>query len=160
MKDVLHVLIVEDDAVTAAKFADWLTKNPAAPHMTTELVSTIGGAANRLNLPGVDAVVLDLMLPNGSGVALVKQLQSRFPAVPVVVVTGLEDSYSVDAIHSGAQEFLLKGMLTPDILARAVRHAVVRHEVRAQHKPLEEAVAGAVATVGQLKSLCDKAAGT
>ena len=78
-----------------------------------------------------DAVVLDLGLPDASGVELVVELEKRFPGIAIIVNTGAEGEFvAEESLASGAQEFLRKGHVTPHTMALTLRNAVVRARLR------------------------------
>jgi diguanylate cyclase (GGDEF)-like protein/PAS domain S-box-containing protein len=77
-----------------------------------------------------DIVLLDLSLPDSSGLATVQSLRLAVPHAPIVVLTGSgETALTLAALESGAQDFLVKGRFDHDTLGRAVRHARVRERL-------------------------------
>jgi DNA-binding NarL/FixJ family response regulator len=65
----------------------------------------------------VDMVLLDLMLPGTSGMALLGVLRKRFPAIPVVVLSALDDADTVSrALRQGASGFVPKSSSTESML--------------------------------------------
>ena len=74
-----------------------------------------------------DIVLLDLSLPDSSGLATVQAMRAALPDVPIVILTGHDDAL-LDAatLEVGAQDYLVKGQFEHDALGRAVRHALVR----------------------------------
>jgi two-component system sensor histidine kinase UhpB len=73
-------------------------------------------------------VVLDLSLPDASGLKGVEELVRLRPDVPVVVLTGLDDAeMGARAVQQGAQEYLVKAELDGRTLGRVLRYAVERH---------------------------------
>ncbi len=77
-----------------------------------------------------DVVLLDLSLPDSSGIATVGALRRALPGVPIVVLTGNDDNaLALQAVESGAQDYLVKGQFTHDALGRAVRYALVREKL-------------------------------
>jgi len=80
-----------------------------------------------------DVVLLDLSLPDSSGLATVRAIRAAMPDVPVVVLTGNDDrELALAALQTGAQDYLVKGQFEHDALDRAVRHALVRARLEAQ----------------------------
>jgi diguanylate cyclase (GGDEF)-like protein len=72
-----------------------------------------------------DMIVLDLGLPDAGGVEAVRKVQL---AAPLVVLTGLDDeAAAIQALHAGAQDYLIKGQLSASSLLRALRYALERH---------------------------------
>jgi len=99
------VLVVDDEEamreVLRQRLASWGAK---------VLVAGDGAEARRqLQATGVDAVVTDVMLPDVSGIELLRELRGEAPGLPVVVITahGTVD-LAVDAMKDGAQDFLTK----------------------------------------------------
>ncbi len=79
---------------------------------------------------GVDAILLDLGLPDSDGLDSLARAGSAAPHVPIVVLTGLDDEeLGVEAVRKGAQDYLVKGQTTPRFLARVIRHAVERNRL-------------------------------
>ena len=57
-----------------------------------------------------DVVLLDLSLPDSHGLTTVSQVCTQAPTIPIVILSGLEDeSIAIDALHKGAQNYLVKG---------------------------------------------------
>ncbi len=95
---------------------------------------TAGRAAILEQLP--QCVLLDLGLPDAEGLSAVHQLVDEAADTPVIVLTGRNDGGTGDAaVAAGAQDYLVKDDITPDLLARAVRYAVERK--RAQQTELQ-----------------------
>ncbi|MDD5175951.1 MAG: EAL domain-containing protein [Sterolibacterium sp.] len=87
---------------------------------------TEGVAATRRNKP--DIVLLDLSLPDSSGLATVQAMHAAVPDIPIIVLTGLDDNaLAIAALETGAQDYLVKGHFDHDALSRAVRNALVRN---------------------------------
>ena len=80
-----------------------------------------------------DVMILDLTLPDSSGLATVRAMRAALPDVPVVVLTGRDDNeLALAALQAGAQDYLIKGQFEHDALGRAVRHALVRARLEGQ----------------------------
>jgi DNA-binding response OmpR family regulator len=74
-----------------------------------------------------DIIVLDLGLPDADGLGAVRRTHAAAPGVPLVVLTGLDDeSMAVQALHAGAQDYLVKGQIGARGLLRALRYAIER----------------------------------
>ncbi len=96
-----------------------------------------GIAAARCNKP--DVVLLDLSLPDSTGLSTVQAMRAALPDVPIVVLTGHDDNaLAVAALQAGAQDYLVKGRFDQDALGRAVRHALVRNALELQLKESEK----------------------
>ncbi len=120
----LGILLVEDDDGDALLVQDELAET--LPGCTLLRVRTLAQAIAEPP-EGVDCVLLDLGLPDTTGVQAVGRLRARLGGAPLVVLTGLADeSAGVAAVQAGAQDYLVKGRLEPGQLGRAIRYAVGR----------------------------------
>ncbi|MFZ2524133.1 MAG: fused response regulator/phosphatase [Candidatus Ferrigenium altingense] len=97
-----------------------------------------GIAAAQSNKP--DVVLLDLSLPDSNGLDTVRAMRAVLHDVPIVILTGHDNSVLDDAaLKVGAQDYLVKGQFERNTLGRAVRHALVRGalEQELEHKNQE-----------------------
>jgi serine phosphatase RsbU (regulator of sigma subunit) len=120
----LGVLLVEDDDDDALIVEDLLEDEGAA----VDLVRGRTLAEGLALLPGeVGCVLLDLHLPDSSGLESVQRLREAAPWIAVIVLTGLDDEAAGErAVQAGAQDYLVKGKVSGPLLARAIRYAVGR----------------------------------
>jgi DNA-binding NarL/FixJ family response regulator/signal transduction histidine kinase len=78
-----------------------------------------------------DAAITDLSLPDSDGLMTVDRLHTAAPHVPLVVLTGIpNEAVALEAVRSGAQDYLVKGRLDAALLARAIRYAIDRNRDR------------------------------
>ncbi|PZD75122.1 Phytochrome-like protein cph1 [Acaryochloris thomasi RCC1774] len=77
-----------------------------------------------------DVVLLDLSLPDSEGLETVSTFVERVPKLPIVVLTIADDEQlALDAIHQGAQDYLVKGEITSALLVRAIQHGIERERL-------------------------------
>ncbi len=140
----VHILIVEDNA---ADFA--LIKALLARVQTVEFrldhAQTLSAGVDVLQRGSTDAVLLDLSLPDSRGTGGCVQFRRRFPAVPIVVLTGIDDEdLAIEALRRGAQDYLVKGRIDSNALGRSIRYAIQRQrmevELQRAHDELEKRV--------------------
>ncbi|WP_426756873.1 ATP-binding protein [Myxococcus sp. Y35] len=125
----LRLLLVEDNPGDARLLQEEL-KEIATAQFDVVHVERLADAVRVLEASGVDAVLLDLSLPDGQGVANIPRLLNAAPSVPLVVLTGTDDErLAVRAVHEGAQDYLVKGQVTGPLLVRALRYAIERKRV-------------------------------
>ncbi len=85
------------------------------------------------------SVLLDLTLPDANGFETFERIHRRFPNVPVVILTGLEDErLAIKAIESGAQDYLVKGHVDRQGLSRSLRYAIERKRAAEAIRQLNE----------------------
>ena len=74
-----------------------------------------------------DCVLLDLNLPDASGIGALERISKSDPSIPIVVLTGLNDEhFGISAVASGAQDYLVKGRVEPETLRRSLLYAIER----------------------------------
>lgn len=120
------VLIVEDSP-TQAKLLNISLKRLG---VDVEWLGTVTEALVRLRQPGIDVVLLDLSLPDSSGLDTFHRINNLGAAIPIVVLTGLDDHrVALEAVKSGAQDYLVKGRASDDSIVRCLRYAIERHRI-------------------------------
>lgn len=83
-----------------------------------------------LDVNDVDLVLLDLNLPDSSGLDTLTSISDATELLPIVVLTGLDDRrLGIDSIKQGAQDYLVKDEVTGDVLLWTVRHALERNRL-------------------------------
>ncbi|MER7931614.1 MULTISPECIES: fused response regulator/phosphatase [unclassified Streptomyces] len=121
------VLLVEDDDGDAL-LVEELLHDTDLPYTLTRC-HTAAEAHRALAAGPVDCVLLDLHLPDASGVETIQTIQADTHAA-IIVLTGLDEPRAgVDSLAFGAQDYLVKGKVEPDLMQRAVRYAVQRKQV-------------------------------
>ena len=123
---MLKILLVEDNALDAHLTQDILAEWSIEQFDVTH-VARLSEAFIQLARTRFDAILLDLSLPDGYGLLTLKQMQATCPTIAIIVLSGLSDqSLAVEAVQSGAQDYLVKGQGQPEMLARAIRYAIER----------------------------------
>jgi DNA-binding NarL/FixJ family response regulator len=127
----IRVLLVEDndgdalliESLIAASQAGTLLRPTARVHRVSRLSDAFAALAEHQ----CDVVLLDLGLPDSIGLHAVRTIRAVAPAIPIVVLTGLDDeTAAVEALRAGAQDYLAKDTATGDLVLRAVRYAMER----------------------------------
>ncbi len=129
----LTVLLVEDSPADA-RLVHLMLGDARAPRFTLLHVDRLAAAAATLESgQHIDAVLLDLGLPDGQGLTNVTRLRTVAPRVPIVVMSGNDDeALAVAGVRDGAQDYLVKGRVEGDMLARALRYAIERKDEEAR----------------------------
>jgi two-component system CheB/CheR fusion protein len=126
MDERLHVLIVEDNPADADLMRDALPETGAI-QFHSESVPLLAEAIARLATGSIDIILTDLGLPDSQGLATFRKLHQAAPDIAIIVLTASDDQeMAVTAVREGAQDFLVKGQITGDLLVRAVRYAFER----------------------------------
>jgi len=138
IKQRTRVLLVEDNPGDARLVREAL--NEGAPEeFAVQVASSLQQALERLTPAAepMDVVLLDLSLPDSQGLETYRAIHARHPAVPVLVLSGLNDeSIALKAVNEGAQDFLRKSRVDSELLPRAIRYAIERHGMLEQVRQL------------------------
>ncbi|MBF0102495.1 MAG: response regulator [Desulfobacterales bacterium] len=131
----LNILLIEDNPIDSRIISKLLIGKPENPiHLTTSNLLSKG--ISHLEQGNVDAVFLDLVLPDSNGIETFIHVQSRFATIPIIVLTGYNDEeLALQAIRLGAQDYLVKGQINRNILNRSLSFAIERK--KAQEKVIE-----------------------
>jgi signal transduction histidine kinase len=128
----LKVLLIED--------------NPADARLVQEILHDVGSSAihvqcaDRLSAGlqciadgSIDAVLLDLSLPDSQGFDTFARAHTQAPHLPIIVLSGLADeALAVKAVAEGAQDYVVKGQMDGALLGRAIRYAIERRRLTAE----------------------------
>ncbi len=121
----MHLLMVEDSAADGRLIIELLRE--AGVDWRVERVERIRDAQVYLERHHVDCVLLDLGLLDADGLEGLRLVVGAGPEIPVVVQTRRDDDVlSSEALRHGAQDYLPKRDLEPQMLARSVRYAIER----------------------------------
>lgn len=126
----LTILLVEDNPGDAQLLTVHLAEE-AGDAFRIEWVQDLSTAMERISFELIDAVLLDLNLPDSEGFDTFTKMRTEAPEVPILVLTGLEDdALGLRAVQAGAQDYLAKTDLTGSAVARALRYAIERQRNR------------------------------
>jgi PAS domain S-box-containing protein len=122
----ISVLMVEDNPADARLLRE-AVRDVEGSHIQLMHVDTLGRALALLDHQTFDLVMLDLSLPDADGLDTLVRTHHRAPSIPIVVLTGLNDeALAMRAVREGAQDYLVKGQVTGQLLVRAMRYATER----------------------------------
>ena len=122
------VLIVEDDQVSGYLLKALLERSPL-PVSTVEIVERLDEAIEALAKTAYDLALLDLNLPDSRGAETVTAVVSIRPDLAILVVTGeYDEDQAVTMLALGAQDYLVKGQYSVNVLIRTIRYALARKQ--------------------------------
>ncbi|MDW5324734.1 SpoIIE family protein phosphatase [Plantactinospora sp. KLBMP9567] len=131
----MRVLLIEDDDADAFLVGELLAETGDGIDL---LVANSLNAA-RVQIRGVDCVLLDLGLPDAQGLDGLRQVLAMSSGAAVCVLTGRSDEHlGIGAVAEGAQDYLVKGQVDGVLLARALRYAVERKRADENARRLRE----------------------
>src|SRR5688572_21856169 len=123
----IRLLLVEDNAADA-RVVERHLKDAGLNHVTSDWVQTAAEAADRLQKVEYDLVLLDLGLPDASGLQALRALRAIADLTPIIVLTGSDDyKQGLIAVREGAQDHLEKRRVNAGMLSRVVSYSVERN---------------------------------
>ncbi len=134
--NILHVEDNPGDTILLnAELLDTLNDFPEhkseMPHWEITRAKNCAEAKSKLNQGKFHVVILDLGLPDGSGLEALRQIASAAPDLPIIVLSGrIEPKAAVESIQGGAQDYLVKGQTSGFQIWRTIRFALERQNVR------------------------------
>ena len=134
----VRVLLVEDNPGDTRLIREMLA-GPAYLDTTYQLsaVDTLASAHQRCSDQEFDVILLDLNLPDSTGLQTLQRLAELLPQVPIIVLTGLNDvELTLQSVQHGAQDYITKEECTSRLLRRVIYYAIERKRVEAQLKYL------------------------
>lgn len=128
--DTLKILLVEDNPGDVRLFQEALAESRIS-NFDLKHCQSFAEALLCLVDERPDVAVLDLGLPDAFGIAVVQKARASAAGVPLVVLTSVNDeALALQALQEGAQDYLIKGQLDPNLLARSLRYAMERHRLQ------------------------------
>jgi putative two-component system response regulator len=128
-----HVLLIEDNPRDARLVREMLAEEKEDA-FSLECADRLATGLNRLTRGNIDAVLLDLSLPDSGGIETLARTCHQSPEIPIVVLTGLDDeALASQAVEKGAQDYLVKGQVSVDVLGRCIRQAIGRKKADQLH---------------------------
>lgn len=116
------VALVVDDEVQMVSIIAFALDTQGIRCLTA---NSTGKAWSILQDNHVDLVVLDIMMPHGSGLELTKRIRSRSPEIPIILLTALSDEkHRIDGLEAGADDYVTKPFSPRELALRA--QAVIR----------------------------------
>lgn len=132
------ILLVEDNPGDARLIRESLAEVDRDP-FDLETADRLTTALRRLADGGIDAVLLDLALPDSKGKETFTRAKEKAPTVPIIILTGLGDEgLALKMVQEGAQDYLAKFDLNGTVLSRAIRYAIERERAEQQIRSLNE----------------------
>jgi PAS domain S-box-containing protein len=131
-QEIFGVLLIEDDPDFRLFLEHLLIQ---IPNCAFRIVSQAESLAEGLRLAGAETirvVLLDLSLPDSSGLETFAHLHARAPHLPIIVLSAPEEEETaLSTVHLGAQEYLIKGSINAHLLQRTLRYSLERFHAEA-----------------------------
>ena len=145
--EVIRALLVEDNPGDARLIWETLQEATSTKSIRVDLteVQCLSQALERLRDETYDVILMDLGLPDSNGLNAIIQTREQAPETAIVVLTGMEDEdLALKALRQGAQDYLAKTQIAPQLLVRSIRYAIERKRGEEQIRKLNEELDGRV----------------
>ncbi|MGC9528110.1 MAG: ATP-binding protein [Limnospira sp.] len=139
----VNILLIEDD-LAAARLLQELLKCSALDSFQLVHVKRLREALKTLKTAELesqtyDVILLDLTLPDSSGLDSLTPLLYQAPSLPIIVLTNTnDDKLAIEAVRQGAQDYLVKRMVNAEVLVRSIRYAIERKQAFESLKEMNE----------------------
>jgi PAS domain S-box-containing protein len=155
----MTVWLVEDNPGDARLIREYLRETPSGSGIELQHLSSLHEFASSDSASECDLILLDLHLSDSQGLDTLRRCVEVRPDTPVIVLTGLEsESIGINAVRSGAQDYLVKDDINPTLLSRAMNYAVERVRLSShlrQARDERHVLDAAIAQLGQGMVLVD-----
>jgi len=132
----INILVVEDIPADILLIKEYLNESSKQVFDVFE-AETLRSALKLINHYDFDAVLLDLNLPDSTGLDTMRKIVNIVPETPVVVLSGVNDEdIAIQAVRYGAQDYLDKQYLSPGNLLKALNYSIERQKVSESLKDL------------------------
>jgi PAS domain S-box-containing protein len=136
-QSALQILVIEDNPGDYLLVSEYLEES--FPEASTFHADTLEKGIVFLEKENIDVILLDLTLPDGIGISSFHTINSRFPQVPVIILTGLGDTQmALEILKVGAQDFIVKDDSNPEVLAKSINYGIERSKIYERLKKSEE----------------------
>ena len=129
---MIKVLLIEDNPGDARLIREALSDSDIL-NFELKWVDQLETGIELITKDVFDVVLLDLSLPDSHGMETIIGFREHAPAIPIVVLTGLDDEQvALNAVQHGAQDYLIKGQVNSSVIMRSMRYAIERHRLQGE----------------------------
>jgi sigma-B regulation protein RsbU (phosphoserine phosphatase) len=124
----INILLVEDNPDDVF-FLRMMLQKVAGAHFEFHDAKNLSSGLTRLAEGNIDVVLLDLSLPDSSGLETFHAIKEHARDIPIIVLSGTDDeTLALNAVHAGAEDYLVKGHVNSQLITRAIIYAIERTE--------------------------------
>jgi sigma-B regulation protein RsbU (phosphoserine phosphatase) len=144
----IRILLIEDNPGDRRLIQELLAEGSTA-RFDLAFADRLSTGLKLLASEKLDLLLLDLDLPDSQGLKTFHIVHEKAGRIPILIFSGVDDEdLAIQAVHDGAQDYLVKGHVNSNLLAREIRHAIERKSMEERMRILEQ-----MATIGNITSM-------
>ncbi|MDP6116657.1 MAG: response regulator [Planctomycetota bacterium] len=129
-EEQIKALLIEDSEADYALIKEYVSSS-INTSFELERADRLSKGIGMLANTHYDVALLDLSLPDSSGMETVTRFREQIDDVPVVVMSGLlDENIAIQCVQQGAQDYLVKTRMSTEAIVRAVKYAIQRHRIQ------------------------------
>ncbi len=130
------VLLIENDELDA-KLVKYKLGEDVEHEFLLETAGTLESACGRIAQGDIDVILADLSLPDSDNrESALKILSDKAHDIPIVILTGYNDTFELDSVRSGAQDYVVKDQATRHLLVQTILRAIERQHLKQENRVL------------------------
>lgn len=145
--DIIRLLLVEDNPGDAVLIEEML-RDESEFEFNITAAGTLEAACRAMSLNPIDAVLLDLNLPDSTGIETLQRIRGVRMDVPIVVLSGnCSERIEIEALHNGALDLIGKNERPGRKIVRSLKYAMARNRVQEKQRQIERLVSASPGAV-------------
>ena len=125
----ITVLLIEDNPADIRLITEMIRESVSIEG-NVENIPLLEDGLKRISENDIDVLLLDLSLPDSSGLETFRRIQKAAPDIPVIILSGNEDEkIAIEAVRGGAQDYLVKGQIFMKLLEHSIRYSIERKNI-------------------------------
>lgn len=137
-ENVIHILLIEDN-LGDIRLIQEMIKDLENTTIRLIVQKDLSTGIQYLNQHKFHLILLDLSLPDSHGIDTIERILKRVDEIPIIVLTGTDNlMLAIEAVKSGAQDYLIKGNINRMLLERSIYYSIERHKIMEKLKKSEE----------------------
>ena len=134
----INVLLIEDNPGDVRLIQE-MVREIQSSLIELEFYDNLADGIQSLNQNDFKAILLDLSLPDSNGLETIERMLEKANGIPIIILTGTDDQLlAIEAVRSGAQDYLIKGSINSFFLERSIYYSIERQNVKEELKNSEE----------------------
>lgn len=125
------ILLIDGSPDDARLARSWIAGSARQFAFALTCAETLEAGLRHLAIGGIDVILLNLALPDSSGLQTFAAIRTKAPGVPIIVLSDANsEALTLQTIHKGAEDYLVRSGCSPELFGRVVESAIVRHKAR------------------------------